>query len=50
MGVPWINITPERIHDIKVRRGLVKPTQSTLGDTDSSNKKDDSVDNVGNVA
>jgi hypothetical protein len=50
VGVPWINITPERIHDIKVRRGLVKPTQTTLGDTDSSNKKDDSVDNVGNVA
>ncbi len=50
IGYPWINITPERIHDIKVRRGLVKPTQATLGDTDSSNKKDDSVDNVGNVA
>jgi hypothetical protein len=49
VGVPWINITPERIHDIKVRRNLVKPTQNTLEDTDSSHKNDDNVDNVGSV-
>ena len=48
-GVPWKNITPERVYDIKVRRGLVKPTQSTLENTDSRHKKDDNVDNVGNV-
>ena len=49
MGIPWNNITPERIQDIKVRRGLVEPTQSTLEDTDSSHKNDDNVDNVGSV-
>ena len=50
VGIPWLNITPERIQDIKVRRGLVKPTQSTLSVTDSTPKNDDNVDNVGNVA
>ena len=50
VGYPWLNLTPERVQDIKVRRGLVKPTQSTLSVTDSTPKNDDNVDNVGNVA
>jgi hypothetical protein len=49
-GVPWINITSENIQDQKVRKGLVKPTQNTLGDIDFSHKKDDNVANVGGVA
>ena len=49
-AIPWMNITPKRIQDIKVRKGLVKPTQTTLADTDSTPKNDDNVDNVGNVA
>ena len=46
-AIPWIDINADNIQRQKERLGLVEPTQSTLGDTDSSN---DSVDNVGNVA
>ena len=49
-AVPWIDITPSNILRQKERLGLVEPTQSTLGDTKSSNNNADSVDNVGSVA
>ena len=46
-AIPWIDINADNIQRQKERFGLVEPTQTTLGDTDSSN---DSVDNVGSVA
>jgi len=48
-AIPWIDINADNIQRQKERLGLVEPTQSTLGDTDSSNNNSDSVDNVGNV-
>lgn len=44
-AVVWI-ITKEQIQEAKERIGLVKPTQATLSQNDSSNT---SVGNVGNV-
>lgn len=46
----WINITPEKIQEIKERTGLVKPTQATLSETDSRHENPDNVGNVGGVA
>ena len=49
-GVEWLNITPEKIQEAKERVGLVKPTQATLAETDSTHENKQSVGNVGSAA
>ncbi|KFM20189.1 Primase 1 protein [Marine Group I thaumarchaeote SCGC AAA799-P11] len=49
-AVEWLNVTPEKIQEAKERVGLVKPTQTTLSESDSTHENDQSVGNVGSVA
>ena len=49
-GVEWLNITPEKIQEAKERVGLLKPTQATLAETDSTHENKQSVGNVGSAA
>jgi len=46
----WLNITHEKIQEAKERVGLVKPTQATLAEVDSTHENSQSVGNVGSVA
>jgi len=48
-GNYWKNITPEKIQEAKERVGLVKPTQVTLSESDSSKTSVENVSNVGSV-